>query len=139
MLHTVTKPNEKFNIILAVVFHIALIILDYFFIDNYGAAFGYFFLLVGGVYFLYWIISNRKSYMPWKVYLVFVIGTITQLLLSLEGIIPKEYGTGEPGVGKSQFLYCILILFLTILIGIANYILHIIDSVRKNKENEMEK
>ena len=86
------------------------------------------FIITGIIYFIYWIIVNRKGYMPWIVYLHFAIGTVIELILNWYGIIS---GDGGFFPGLTQLVYIFLLLFHVAALGIANLILWMIDKARR--------
>ena len=77
---------------------------------------------------IYWIISNRKTYMPWSVYVHFVVGSLVQILLNNSGIILKDSGWFS---GLGQFFYIIFLIGHTLLLGLANLILYVIAKRKK--------
>ena len=128
--------NKKcVNILIAHMFNIVLIVMSILMMKHYYDDLQIIFCFLGSIYLVYWIISNRKSYMSWSVYVHLVVGVVAQVLLNGYGIIPKD-GGWFPGLG--QFFYIIFLLGYTLLIGLANLILYVI-AKRKIKKSIMNK
>ena len=84
-------------------FHAVLIVLGFFVLHE--AADG--FLVTAGilsiVYLIFYIIVNRKTYIPWILLLHHLIGSAVQILLHYFEIIPSDGGMFFAGIG--QFIY----------------------------------
>ena len=119
------------NIIIAYVFHAVIILLDFLLMRNRP---GTLLLLVMALdigYLIYWIVLNRKTYMPWLVFLNFLIGSGVEAALYWWGLTSTDqrpfYGQWEPMT---------LIIFLIIhalLLGIANFVLWLLEIRRKKQ------
>lgn len=79
------------------------------------------FLVLGILYLIYWIVCNRKSYMPWSVYFHFGVGALIQILLNECGIIPEDGGWFS---GLGQFFYVIFVIVHAVVIGLTNLVLY---------------
>lgn len=128
---TDNMKKKIFNILLVYIFHIVFIVMSYFMMQSDYGNLQVAFIVAGIIYFLYWIISNIKSYMPWIVYLHFSIGAIIQIILNNCGFIPEDAGF-LPGLG--QLFYCGLVAAHVLLLGLANLILYLIDKLRKKRQ-----
>lgn len=126
--------KKTFNILLVYIFHIVFIVMSYFMMQSDCGNLQVAFIVAGIIYLLYWIISNRKGYMPWIVYLNFAIGAIVQIILNNCGFIPEDGGF-FPGLG--QFFYWLLVAALVLLLGLANLILYLIDKLRKKRQEKI--
>lgn len=115
------------NIILAYIFNVLFIVMSFLMMESDYDVLQGTFLIVSSVYLIYWIVLNRKSYMPWAVYAHFVVGVAVQTALNYFGVIPKDGGWFS---GLGQFIYIIILLILTALLGIANLILYAISKNR---------
>ena len=118
------KIADWVQMYIAGAFHIILIILSIFPGHNSGvplvAAF------FGGIaYLIFWItaIILNKSIVPWRVYLIFFLGTALQLTLNVPGIIPPDGGFLS---GLSQAIYCVLLMIETVIFGLVNPIAFVI-------------
>ena len=120
--------SKKFHIAIAYIFNILSIVLSFALMRDYYDDLQITFLVLGVIYLIFWVICNRKSYMPWSVYIHFCVGVIVQILLNWTGIIPKDGGWFS---GLGQYLYVIVLIIHAALIGIANLILFIVDKKKK--------
>ncbi|MBQ8548275.1 MAG: hypothetical protein IJ427_07215 [Lachnospiraceae bacterium] len=95
--------TTKLQIFIAYMFHAVLIVLGFFVLHE--AADG--FLVTAGilsfVYLIFYIIVNRKKYIPWILLLHHLIGSAVQILLHYFEIIPSDGGMFFGGIG--QFIY----------------------------------
>lgn len=95
--------NKKIQILCVYLFHVGLIFLGFFLLHEYADGFlitaGIFYL----VYLIFYILSNRKSYIPWSLLLHHLIGSAVQILLHYFEIIPSDGGMFFGGIG--QFIY----------------------------------
>lgn len=122
------KLSEKNHIIIAYIFNILSIMLSFALMRDYYDGLQITFLVLGIIYLAFWVICNRKSYMPWSVYSHFCVGVIVQIILNCAGIIPKDGGWFS---GLGQFLYVIVLIIHAALIGIVNLVLYFVDRKRK--------
>lgn len=115
---------------LAWLFHIILIIAAFLQLqDNYDA-FCATVLISYAIYLIYWVVSNLKSYMPWFVFVNFLIGAAVEIVLNFTGVIPPDSAYFS---GLTQFLYIISILLYCFLLAITNGIMHIVYRARNKK------
>ncbi|SCW55991.1 hypothetical protein SAMN02910456_01858 [Ruminococcaceae bacterium YRB3002] len=108
---------------IAYVYHVIFIILGFILMEDHpfvmmGIAAG-----AGLIYWIYWIAVSRRSYMPWIIFLHFVIGTAVEAVLNWFSIIPNDGGE-LPGAG--QFLYIALIVLQTVALMAINGAMNII-------------
>ena len=59
---------KKAHIITAYAFNIVMIIMSFALMESYVDGLLTSYIVLGCVYLLYWIVCNRKKYMPWSVY-----------------------------------------------------------------------
>lgn len=116
------------QIVIAYVYHVFFILLGFLLMHSEYNVLQNVFIIAGIIYFIYWIVINRKGYMPWIVYLHFAIGTVIELILNWYGIIPRDGGF-LPGL--AQLVYIFLLLLHVAALGIANLILWLIDRARR--------
>ena len=122
------SEKKWIQIVIAYVYHVLFILLGFLLMNSEYNVLQVIFIITGIIYFIYWIIINRKGYMPWIVYLHFAIGTVIELILNWYGIIP---GDGGFLPGLAQLVYIFLLLFHVAALGIANLILWMIDKARR--------
>lgn len=121
--------NKKMiHIVTAYLFHFILIVMSFFMMRSYYNTLQIIFMVLGILYLIYWIVCNRKSYMPWSVYLHFVVGVLIEILLNESGIIPEDGGWFS---GLGQFFYVIFVIVHAIVIGLTNLVLYGIAKRRK--------
>lgn len=125
--------ENKIQIIIAYVYHAIFILLGFLLMQNYCDAMLSSFVIVGILYWIYWIVLNRKGHMAWIVYLNFVIGTVIELLLNGFGIIPEDGGF-LPGLAQLCYMY-LLVIHIAVL-GITNLLLWLIDKWRYKRHAE---
>ena len=114
--------SKKFlHIVTAYLFHIILIVMSYVMMRSYYDTLQIIFLVLGILYLIYWIVCNRKSYMPWSVYFHFGVGALIQILLNECGIIPEDGGWFS---GLGQFFYVIFVIVHAVVIGLTNLVLY---------------
>ena len=114
--------NKKFlHIVTAYLFHIILIVMSCVMMHSYYDTLQIIFLVLGILYLIYWIVCNRKSYMPWIVYFHFGVGALIQILLNECGIIPEDGGWFS---GLGQFFYVIFVIVHAVVIGLTNLVLY---------------
>lgn len=116
------------QIVIAYVYHVFFILLGFLLMHSEYNVLQNVFIIAGIIYFIYWIVINRKGYMPWIVYLHFAIGTVIELILNWYGIIPRDGGF-LPRL--AQLVYIFLLLLHVAALGIANLILWLIDRARR--------
>ena len=116
------------NIIIAYAFHAIIILLDFRLMRDYPDGLLYTVIALDIVYLAYWIILNRKSYMPWLVYLNFLIGSGVEAALYWWGLTSTDYKPFKGGL--VQLTLIILLAIHALLLGIANLVLWIIDKRR---------
>ena len=122
------SEKKWIQIVIAYVYHVLFILLGFLLMNSEYNVLQVIFIVTGIIYFIYWIIINRKGYMPWIIYLHFAIGTVIELILNWYGIIP---GDGGFFPGLAQLVYIFLLLFHVAALGIANLILWMIDKARR--------
>ncbi|MCH5342025.1 MAG: hypothetical protein J1E01_11215 [Acetatifactor sp.] len=116
------------QIVIAYAYHVLFILLGFLLMHSEYNVLRDISIIAGIIYFIYWIVINRKGYMPWIVYLHFAIGTVIELILNWSGIIPRDGGFFP---GLAQLVYIFLLLFHVAALGIANLILWLIDKARR--------
>lgn len=125
--------ENKIQIIIAYVYHAIFILLGFLLMQNYGDAMLSSFVIAGILYWIYWIVLNRKGHMAWIVYLNFVIGTVVELFLNGFGIIPEDGGYFP---GLAQFFYMVMLVIQVAVLGITNLILWLLEKRRHKKHAE---
>ena len=118
------------NIIIAYVFHAVIIMLDFRIMRDYPDGLMYTVMALDIVYLIYWIVLNRKSHMPWLVYLNFLIGSGVEAALYWWGLTSTDYRPFKGGLEQLA-----LLIFLAIhaaLLGIANLVLWSLE-IRRRK------
>lgn len=124
--------NKKWiQTIVAYAYHVIFILLGFLLMQGEYDVLQIISIVAGISYFIYWIVLNRKGYMPWIVYMHFAIGTVVELILNIFGIIPRDGGFFP---GLAQFVYIFLLLVHVTALGIANLILWLIDKSRRKKQ-----
>ena len=116
------------QIIIAYAYHVLFILLGFLLMQSEYNVLQIISIIAGIIYFIYWIVLNRKGYMPWIVYLHFAIGTGIELILNWCGIIPRDGGFFP---GLAQLVYIFLLLVHVAVLGIMNLILWLIDRARR--------
>jgi hypothetical protein len=124
--------RKKANILIAYAFHIAFIVMSFLLMHHYYDMLHTIFCFLGSIYLYYWIITNKKNYMPWSVYIHFTVGTLIQILLNIIGVIPKDGGWLS---GLGQLMYIIFLVAHTLLLGFVNLILYVIAKRKNNRAN----
>ncbi len=124
--------RKKANILIAYAFHVVSIVMSFLMMRHYYDRLQTIFCVLGSMYLFYWLIDNRKNYMPWSVYVHFTVGTLVQILLNSSGVIPKDSGWFS---GLGQLLYVIFLVGHTLLLGFVNLILFVIAKKKNNKAN----
>ena len=125
--------NKKIQILAAYVYHAVFILLGFLLILPYPLFLLWTFIAVGILYLIYWIVLNRKGYMGWAVYLNYVIGTVIEAFFYFLGIIPKETGMFA---NLGHAFYLILLFIFTVVLGIVNLILWLIDKCQHKKQTK---
>lgn len=121
------KKQTHLQMTVAVLYHMIFIMLSYLLMRNdFGIVLGWS-LISAAAYLIYWIVSRRKSYMPWSVYGCFVLGTIAEVVLNLTEVIPSDGGFFA---GLGQAVYVFLIIIEAVVFGIANIILYTVNRYR---------
>lgn len=121
--------KKLFQTAIAYIFHAVFIIMSFILMPGDCNILQTAFLVTGLLYLIYWIVYNRKGYMPWIVYLHFLIGAAAQLMLNLFGVIPED---GGYFAGLGQFFYIVIVVIHAVLLGAANLILYVIDRKRSS-------
>ena len=121
--------KKSMNILIVYAFHVVFIVMSFLMMQHYYDGLQIVFWVLGSIYLIYWIISNRETYMPWSVYVHFVVGSLVQILLNNSGIILKDSGWFS---GLGQFFYIIFLIGHTLLLGLANLILYVIAKRKKS-------
>lgn len=125
--------NKKIQILAAYVYHAVFILLGFLFILPHPVFLLKTFTAVSILYLIYWIVLNRKGHMAWAVYLNFVIGTIIEAFFYFLGIMPMETGIFA---NLGHAFYLIFLFIFTVVLGIANLILWLIDKHRHKKQTK---
>ena len=120
--------RKKADILMAYAFHVVFIIMSFWLMQHHYDTLQTIFCVLGSIYLIYWIVGNRKNYMPWSVYVHFTVGALAQILLNSSGVIPKDSGWFS---GLGQLLYVVFLVGHTSLLGLVNLILY----VKNNKAN----
>ncbi|MBQ4522904.1 MAG: hypothetical protein IJA10_08120 [Lachnospiraceae bacterium] len=120
--------DKILHIIIAYVFHIVFIVMSFAMMQHYHDALLLAFIVLGILYLIYWIMCNRKSYMPWNVYGHFGVGVVVQVLLNTCGIVSEDGGLFS---GLGQFFYVVFVVIHAVLVGLTNLILYVIHKKRK--------
>ena len=115
--------QKKLHILIAYLFNAVLIVLSFLMMQSYYDSLQIIFLILSVLYIVYWIISSRKNYMPWVVYINFGVGVLAQILLNCCGIIPKDGGWFS---GLGQYFYVVFVVVHAVLVGFINLILFLI-------------
>ena len=118
--------RKKANVLIAYAFHIVFIVMSFLMMQHYYDTLQTIFFVLGSIYLIYWIIGNRKNYMPWSVYVHFTVGTLLQILLNISGVIPQDGGWFS---GLGQLLYVIFLVGYTLSLGLVNLIMYVIAKV----------
>ena len=123
--------NKIIQIIIAYVYHAFFIVQAFLMMQHYPDSVLITFAVIGILYLIYWIAMNRKGYMPWSVYLHFLVGAAINVLLNYTGIIPEDSGFFS---GLGQFFFIIFLLIDAALLGVVNLILWLIDKLIRQKK-----
>lgn len=91
-------------------------------------------LIGGGLYLVYWIAVKFRSYMPWCVYVAFLIGTAGQFILNITHIIRPDEGFFLSGLG--QAVYELELVAYVIILGIVNLVMYGIYRIRVFRQAE---
>lgn len=126
------KENKN-QIIIAYAYHVIFILLGFLLMQSSYDALQTMSVVAGILYWIYWIVLNRKGHMAWIVYLNFVIGTVVELFLNGFGIIPEDGGFFP---GLAQFFYMVIIVIQVAVLGITNLILWLLEKRRHKKHAE---
>lgn len=123
----IESVNREGNILFALFYHLVFCLLatlmmkgDCLLLISLG-------MVGGAVYLLYWIITARKAYMPWSVYLAFCAGTVVQAFLCHAEIFPADKGFFS---GLGRWLYGDFVIGYAIILGIVNLIMYLLRSRR---------
>ena len=119
------------NIIIAYAFHAIIIVLDFFLMHHYQDGLMFIVMAMDIAYLIYWIVLNRKSHMPWLVYLNFLIGSGIEAALYWWGLTSTDYRPFKGGL--VQLTLIILLVLHALLLGIANFALMLVNRHRKNQ------
>ena len=95
--------TTRLQILFAYSFHAILIGLGFFVLHEAADGFLVTAAVLYGIYLLFYIVVNRKTYIPWILLLHHLIGSAVQILLHYFEIIPSDYSWPLGGLG--QFLY----------------------------------
>lgn len=122
--------KTNIHIIVTYIFHLIYIILSIRLMKQYSDDLLLSVLVGGALYLTYWIICSLKQYMPWKVYIHFVIGAFIQVMLNLLQIVPEDDGFLS---GLGQAVYILVLVAFTAVIGIINWVIYAIHKKRREK------
>lgn len=121
------------NIIIAYAFHAIIIALDFQLMHHYPDGLMFTVMALDIVYLIYWIVLNRKSHMPWLVYLNFLIGSGVEAALYWWGLTSTDYRPFKGGL--VQLTLIIFLALHALLLGIANIVLWVLE-LRRNKKGD---
>ena len=119
-----TKGHQ---IIYCYIFHALLILLGLLLLSHYVDSFLFSVAVVYGVYLVFCIILNRKSYVPWTLLLHHAIGFAFEFFLHHTEVIPPDSGFFG---GLGQIIYIWSMLPYLALLALINLILFIIYKAR---------
>lgn len=94
--------TKKSQILSVYLFHLILIGVGFFLLHQRTDAFLVTVCIIYGVYLIFYIVANCKTYIPWILLLHHLIGSVVQILLNYFEIIPPDGGFWG-GIG--QFVY----------------------------------
>lgn len=112
--------ENRLHIFIALAYHFAFIVMAAVLMRKECESLVYAVLVAQFLYLVYWIVSARKSFMPWIVYSTFCVGAGVEFVLNITEIIEPDEGFLS-GIG--QALYLLIIVAYVILLGIANLIM----------------
>lgn len=115
------------QIIYSYIFHALLILLGLLLLGHYVDSFLIAAAVVYGVYLVFCVILNRKTYMPWILLLHHAIGFAFEFLLHHTEIIPPDSGLFG---GLGQFIYLWSMLPYLALLALTNLVLFLIYKAR---------
>ena len=118
------------NIIIAYVFHAVIIMLDFLLMSDYQDGLMFTVMALDIAYLIYWIVLNRKSHMPWLVYLNFIIGSGVEAALYWWGLTSTDGKPFKGGLVQIAFVFFLVI--HAALLGIANLVLWALE-IRRRK------
>lgn len=125
--------TTKKQMIIAAAFHIVFICLSFLLMQRDPGVLLDAFVCAAVCYWIFWITSNRRSYMPWKVFLVFLAGAAVQFIINMDGwLVPEDEGFLS-GIG--QAIYQLALLIHTGLLLLSNGIMWLINR-KKSPKNE---
>lgn len=93
----------RLQILFAYLFHAVLICLGFIVLHEAADGFLITAAVLYGIYLIFYIVVNRKTYIPWILLLHHLIGSAVQFLLHYFEIIPSDGGMFFSGIG--QFIY----------------------------------
>ena len=126
--------KNKTQIIIAYAYHAFLVLLGVLLMRKYSDTLLFITVTADTFYLIYWVTSKRESYMPWVVYLNFVIGAAAELLIYIPGLI---FGYGIPLFPEPEImLFMLVLLVYTALLGIENLLLWLTFKHRHNEPDD---
>ncbi|MCH5255905.1 MAG: hypothetical protein J1D87_01380 [Lachnospiraceae bacterium] len=117
--------EKKVQIIIAYLYHAFFILLGFILMMDAPDALLTIAIVADILYLVYWIVLNRRSHMPWIVYLHFVIGSAVEIILNWFGIIPAD-GWMMSDMGQAIYLLFVLPIHAAIIL-IVNLVLWILE------------
>jgi len=130
--------TKKAQILAVYLFHLILISISFFLLHERADAFLVTVCVLYGVYLIFYIVANCKSYIPWILLLHHFIGSVVQIILNYFEIIPPDGGFLS-GIGQAVYAFFFVpgyfaILLLTHLGLLAIYKIRTSNTTPKSKE-----
>lgn len=111
--------TEGLAVTVSYIFNALFIVLGFVMMEYYIDGFLVTYVIVGGLFLVFWILAYLKSYVPWKVFGHFCIGAGVQILLNYSGIIPRDAGWFS---GLGQAVYIVGLIIQIVLMALINFI-----------------
>lgn len=126
--------TKKAQILSVYLFHLLLIIISFFLLHARADGFLVTVCIVYGVYLIFYIVANRKTYIPWILLLHHFIGSVVQIILNYFEIIPPDGGFLS-GIG--QFIYAFFFVpgYFALLL-LTHLVLFVIYKIRTRQSNQ---
>ena len=99
--------NKRHQILFVYLFHAVLICIGFFILQARADAFFITVSILFGAYLIFYIVTNRKTYIPWILLLHHLIGSAVQFLLHFFEVLPSDYSWPLGGIG--QFIYALFV------------------------------
>lgn len=125
--------TTRLQILFAYLFHAVLIGLGFFVLHEAADGFLVTAGILYGVYLIFYIVANRKTYIPWILLLHHLIGSAAQFLLHYFEIIPSDGGMFFGGIG--QFIYAFFAVpgFFGVLM-LTHSVLYLVNKIRTSQK-----